>query len=173
MNFKPTMYMQSIYHVDFEKVYEMGYRVLLIDLDNTLVPHDVSHPTTESVELVNKLKSIGFEVVILSNNNKNRVSVFAEPLNVEYIYSTRKPLGFKYLRLVNKNNYNASEILCIGDQIMTDVFGANRLGYANMLVEPLAQKDILWTKPNRFIEKFVYSNLAKKGSLIRGEFYYE
>ncbi len=173
MSFKPTMYMESIYHVDFNKIYEMGYRVLLIDLDNTLVPHDVSHPTKESEELIKQLKSIGFEVIILSNNNEKRVSIFAKPLDVEYMYSTRKPLKFKYLRLVNAKGFNEKEILCIGDQIMTDVYGANRLKYANMLVEPLAQKDILWTKPNRFLEKFVYSSLAKKGQLIRGEYYYE
>ncbi len=173
MSFKPTMYMKSIYHADFNKIYNMGYRVLLIDLDNTLVPHDVSHPTKESEVLVEELKKIGFEVVILSNNNEKRVSTFAKPLNVDYIFSTRKPLKFKYLRLVKAKGYNEKEILCIGDQIMTDVFGANRLKYANMLVEPLAQKDILWTKPNRFLEKFVYSSLAKKKQLIRGDYYYE
>ncbi|MFV0424284.1 MAG: YqeG family HAD IIIA-type phosphatase [Bacilli bacterium] len=173
MNFKPTMYMESIYHVDFNKIYRMGYRVLLIDLDNTLVPHDVAHPTNESIKLIESLKSIGFEVVILSNNNEKRVSLFAKPLNVEYMYSTRKPLKFKYLRLVKKHSYNTSEILCIGDQIMTDVYGANRLGYANMLVEPLAKKDILWTKGNRLLEKLVYNSLAKKNELVRGEFYYE
>lgn len=173
MGFKPTMYMKSIYHADFNKIYEMGYRVLLIDLDNTLVPHDVSHPTNESVELISSLKKIGFKLVILSNNSEKRVSTFAKPLEVEYMFSTRKPLKFKYLKLVKDNNYKESEILCIGDQIMTDVFGANRLGYANMLVEPLAQKDILWTKPNRFMERFVYGNLEKKQQLIRGEYYYE
>ncbi len=173
MSFKPTMYMESIYHADFNKIYEMGYRVLLIDLDNTLVPHDVSDPTNESVELIDNLKSIGFEVVILSNNNEKRVSIFAKPLNVDYMFSTRKPLKFKYLRLVKAKGFKTKEILCIGDQIMTDVFGANRLGYANMLVEPLAKKDILWTKPNRLMEKFVYANLAKRGELIRGEYYYE
>lgn len=173
MSFKPTMYMESIYHADFNKIYQMGYRILLIDLDNTLVPHDVSDPTKESIDLITRLKEIGFEVVILSNNNEKRVSIFAKPLNVDYMFSTRKPLKFKYLRLVKEKGFNSKEILCIGDQIMTDVFGANRLGYANMLVEPLAKKDILWTKPNRLMEKFVYANLAKKNELIRGEYYYE
>ncbi|MFV0498513.1 MAG: YqeG family HAD IIIA-type phosphatase [Bacilli bacterium] len=173
MNFKPTMYMKSIYHVDFKRVYRMGYRVLLIDLDNTLVPHDVANPTKDSKILIEDLKKIGFEIIILSNNNEKRVSIFAKPLDVEYMYSTRKPLKFKYLRLFNKNGYKKQEVLCIGDQIMTDVYGANRLGCDNMLVEPLAKKDILWTKPNRLLEKFVYYNLARRKELKRGDYYYE
>lgn len=173
MNFKPTMYAKDIYHVDFNKVYNMGYRILLIDLDNTLVPHDVSDPTKESIELVDNLKSIGFEVVILSNNTQKRVATFANPLDVEYIYSTRKPMKYKYNRLINKMNYDRDKIVCIGDQIMTDVYGANRLGLANMLVEPLAPKDILWTKFNRFLERRVFKKLEKQGRLIKGEYYYE
>lgn len=173
MSFKPTMYMKSIYHVDFNKIYQMGYRVLFIDLDNTLVPHDVDLPTDESIKLIDSLKTLGFEIIILSNNKEKRVKDFATPLHTEYMFSTRKPLKFKYLRVVRENNYNPKEILCIGDQIMTDVFGANRLGYANMLVEPLAKKDILWTKPNRLMEIFVYRNLKRRGELIKGEYYYE
>ncbi len=89
------------------------------------------------------------------------------------MFSTRKPLKFKYNRLINDKNYNRSKILCIGDQIMTDVYGANRLNLANMLVEPLAKKDILWTKFNRLLEKRVYKNLEKSGKLVKGEYYYE
>ncbi len=173
MSFKPTMYMKSIYEVDFNKIYEMGFRTLLIDLDNTLVPHDVANPTPQSIELIESLKTIGFKVVILSNNSKGRVSKFAKPLDVDYMYSTRKPLKFKYNRLITEQGFKRSEILCIGDQILTDVYGANRLKIANMLVEPLATKDILWTKVNRFFEKKVYKKLAKRKQLIRGEFYYE
>ncbi len=173
MKFKPTMYLNSIYHADFKRIYEMGYRVLFIDLDNTLVPHDVDSPTDECRQLIKELVNVGFEIVILSNNNKNRVSKFTIPLNLEYIYSARKPLTFKYKKLIDEKGYNKSEILCIGDQIMTDVYGANKLGLSVMLVEPLANKDIVYTKVNRLLEKRVYKNLAKHNLLTRGEFYYE
>ncbi len=173
MRFKPTMYMQSIYHTDFKRIYEMGYRVLFIDLDNTLVPHDVESPTDECIQLVKELNNVGFEIIILSNNNKKRVSKFTIPLNLEYIYSARKPLTFKYKKLITEKGFKPSEILCIGDQIMTDVYGANKLGLSVMLVEPLANKDIVYTKLNRLLEKRVYKNLANAKQLIRGEFYYE
>ncbi len=173
MIFKPTMYMKSIYDTDFEKIYEMGYRILLIDLDNTLVPHDVKSPTDECARLIADLKALGFRVIILSNNNKERVSLFAEPLEVKYLYSARKPLTFKYKRLIAEESLDMDKILCIGDQVMTDVYGANKLKLANMLVEPLAKKDIIYTKFNRFLEKIVYRRLAKKNALIRGTYYYE
>ncbi len=173
MKFKPTMYMKDIYSVDFDKVYNMGYRVLFIDLDNTLVAHDVKEPTEQVFELIHNLKSIGFTIIILSNNKKNRVNNFVKDLNVISLYSARKPLGFKYKRLINKYSFNKSEILCIGDQIMTDVYGANKLKISNMLVDPLAKKDIIFTKLNRMMEKRVYKKLEKKGLLIRGQYYYE
>lgn len=173
MRFKPTMYMKSIYDTDFNKIYEMGYRVLFIDLDNTLVPHDVDRPTDECIKLVKTLQEIGFTIIILSNNNERRVSKFTTPLNLEFIYSAKKPMTYKYKRLINSKNFKEREILCIGDQIMTDVYGANKIGLSVMLVEPLAKKDIIYTKINRLIEKSVYKSLAKKGVLIRGEFYYE
>ncbi len=173
MKFKPTMYLESIYHADFEKIFNKGYRVLFIDLDNTLVPHDVEKPTDDCNRLVEKLQNIGFEIVILSNNSQSRVTKFSTPLKLDFIYSARKPLSTKYKKLINEKNYNRSQILCIGDQIMTDVYGANRQGLSVMLVEPLEKKDIVYTKINRFFEKFVYNKLAKKNILNRGEFYYE
>ncbi len=173
MKYRPTMYMKNIYEVDFKKVYEKGYRVLFIDLDNTLVAHDEKLPDENVFQLIDNLKALGFKIVILSNNHKKRVETFADPLQLKYIYSARKPLTFKYKRLIAEQNYNKNEILCIGDQILTDVRGANKLGLGSMLVDPLKHKDIIFTKLNRIIEKFVYKKLARKGHLVKGQYYYD
>ncbi len=173
MKFKPTMYMKDIYSVDFDKIYQMGYRVLFIDLDNTLVAHDEKKPNERVYELISSLKKRGFFVVILSNNKKKRVETFVEDLDVISLYSARKPMGFKYKRIIEEYDLRKSEILCIGDQIMTDVYGANKLNLSNMLVDPLAQKDIVFTKINRLIEKRVYKKLEKRGMLVKGQYFYE
>ncbi|MDR1782304.1 MAG: YqeG family HAD IIIA-type phosphatase [Bacilli bacterium] len=169
--FKPTKYYKSIFDVNFNLLKNEGIKLIACDLDNTLVPHDVALPDKRVIELFRYIKSLGFEVVILSNNKEKRVQLFSDELNIPYYYSARKPLKKAFKRLLHDYHLQASQICLIGDQILTDVYGANGMHIMNILVEPLAHKDIFYTKINRFFEKKVIKSLSKRGLFKVGNYY--
>lgn len=169
--FLPNKYFNSIYDIDFNKLKAAGIKVVASDLDNTLVPHYEKVPDQKVYDLVNKIKQFGLEFVILSNNKEERVKGFADALGVDYYFGSKKPLKKNFLKIFKKYNVSANQVCLIGDQIMTDVWGANRLGVISIYVEPLAQKDIFYTKINRIFERRVKANLTKKNLFKDGEFY--
>lgn len=168
--FRPDLYVKSVFDIDFKKLKEDGIKCIYTDLDNTLVAHDVALPTNEIIELVEEVKQHGLDFIIVSNNTRNRVTIFAEKLNVPYKWSARKPLGLTYNKLKEEYGYEASEVVSIGDQLLTDVFGGNRQGLYTVLVEPIHKKDIIYTKVNRQLEKFVFYMLDKKNLLTKGKY---
>ena len=74
-------------------------------------------------------------------------------------------------KILNKYQNDPSKVVVIGDQILTDILGGNRMKFYTILTDPLYQKDITWTKVNRIFEKIVYKKLADSKSLIKGEYY--
>lgn len=171
MNFKPKKYYKSIYEVDFKKLKDEGIKLVAVDLDNTLVPHDVMDAPDHVHELVKNVRNEGLDIVILSNNNQKRVERFIKEMDIDYYYSAKKPLKKVFLHLLNKYKLDTNEICLIGDQIMTDVFGANRINIVSILVEPLASRDILYTKVNRIMEKSIVKKLEKRNLFKIGEYY--
>ncbi len=168
--FIPDMYQKSIYSIDYQKLKKRNIKVLLFDLDNTLVSYSESVPTDEVKELFHQLSN-DFKVIILSNSSKNRLRPFKEILNVDVAYSSRKPFKKKYLKIMKIYNYTAKDMACIGDQIITDIFGANRVGALSILVNPIGTKEPIWTRFNRFFERKILKRLKKKGILEKGVYY--
>lgn len=169
--FLPNKYYKSIFYVNFEKLKEEGIKVIACDLDNTLVPHYEKVPDEKVHELIAKIKQLGFIFVILSNNKEVRVKTFASALNVDYYFASRKPLKKNFIKLFKHYQVMPEQVCLIGDQFMTDVWGANRLGVTSVYVEPLAEKDIIYTKFNRFFERRVKAVLNKQELFKDGEYY--
>jgi HAD superfamily phosphatase (TIGR01668 family) len=110
------------------------------------------------------VKRDGFKVVILSNNNLTRVSKFAEPLGIPFIPAARKPMGKSFRRAVRMLELAPEQVVVVGDQMLTDVFGGRRAGLHTILVAPIAPKEEGWaTQINRRIEKIALSRLRKRG----------
>lgn len=162
----PDYYYNSIDDIPFTKLYEEGYRLILTDLDNTIVSYKVLDPTLESHNFKKRLEEIGFEVIIVSNSKKDRVDRFAKELGLPYVKHAMKPLKKGYKRAMKKvasMKYNTNEILTIGDQIMTDVFGSKRLKLTTVLVKAIDRKTEVWTtRFNRKMEKFFMKRIKKK-----------
>ena len=94
----PNFVYKSVLDIDFLSLYhDKNIRFIFLDIDNTLAPYDVDIPTKETHKLVKELLEIGFELILISNNNKKRVLKFSEPLGLNAIYFALKPLkrGFK------------------------------------------------------------------------------
>ena len=162
-NFVPNACFRTVFDIDYNKLYENGRRIILIDLDNTLIPYDEFDAKPIHIELFKKIKTIGLQVIIISNNKQNRVKRFAEKVNCDYIYSALKPLKKGYKKALKKlKNYDHHEIISIGDQIMTDVLGSSRVGIPCILVKPIKKKIEKWyTRINRKMETKVLKRLKK------------
>ena len=168
--FIPDMYQKSVYTINYKKLKKMKIKCLLFDLDNTLASYEEDVPSQDVKELFHLL-SKDFKVIIMSNSGKNRLRPFKEMLNVDVAFSSRKPFKKKYNKIMSLYEYTPEQIACIGDQLMTDVLGANRSGCLSILINSMSNKEPIWTKFNRIWEKMILKRLAKKGILEKGKYY--
>ncbi len=150
----PGEYLKSTYDIDFDKLYKAGYRGVIFDIDNTLVPHGA--PADErAVSLFQHLKELGFQATLLSNNKEPRVRTFNEPIGVNYIYKAGKPKKANYRKAMEQMNTDTTNTIFVGDQIFTDVCGANLVGIRSILVKPINPKEEIQIIIKRFPEKLV------------------
>lgn len=150
----PDEYVDSTYHIDFKKLYQEGYRGIIFDIDNTLVPHGA--PADErAVLLFQKLDELGFSCMLLSNNKEPRVKMFNDAVNVAYIHKAGKPKPSGYRRAMEQLGTNESNTVFVGDQIFTDVCGANLAGIRTILVKPIHPKEEIQIILKRIPEKII------------------
>ena len=152
--FFPDEYVASTYVIPFEKLYEEGYRGLIFDIDNTLVPHDAP-ADNRAKKLFAKLKELGFEACLLSNNQEPRVKMFNDDVQVNYICNAHKPSTKNYQKAMDLMGTDLSNTIFIGDQLFTDVWGAKRTGIRNILVKPIHPKEEIQIVFKRKLEKIV------------------
>ena len=152
--FYPDEYLDSTYSIDFAELAKKGYRGVLFDIDNTLVPHGA--PADERAKaLFARLKAIGFRCCLISNNQKPRVEMFNKDIQVDYVYNAHKPSTRNYLRAMEIMGTDRRSSVFIGDQLFTDVWGAKRAGIPNILVKPIHPKEEIQIVLKRYLEKIV------------------
>lgn len=161
--FYPNEYHQTIFDIDFKLLKEKGIRYILIDLDNTLIPYDEHVANAKIIVLMKKIKELDLQVMIISNNKQRRVKAFCDSLNVDYIYSARKPFKYGFKKALKKLNHPPKDkVALIGDQFMTDVFGGNRMGFYTIVVDAIKRKSEKWyTKLNRRLERKILERLKR------------
>ena len=169
--FIPDIYAQSIHTINYKKLKKNGIKCILFDLDNTIAPIDSSDVTNKVKELFAYLEDMGFKVIIFSNSGKKRLKPFKEKLNLDTSFSSRKPLKGKYIKIMKLYNFKDTEIACVGDQLLTDIFGANRVGFTSILINQLCPNDFIFTKVNRFFERIIIKKFEKRGIFSRGKYY--
>ncbi len=152
--FYPGNYVDSAYEIPYEKLYERGYRGIIFDVDNTLVPHGAP-ADARAIELFERLRAIGFSTCILSNNKEPRVSPFADKVGSPYIFKGGKPSRKGYGRAMERMKTDRDTTLFVGDQLFTDVWGAKRTGISNILVKPIHPKEEIQIVLKRYLEKIV------------------
>lgn len=162
LNYIPDLYVNSFYDIDFKDLYEKGYRIILTDLDNTLISYKETEPSIKLITLLKSIEALGFEIIIVSNNsNGKRIKNFASIVGLKSTHFAFKPYNFGFKRALKKasRKYKTSEIVEIGDQILTDVYGSKKMGYYTILVDAIDHKtEVLITKINR---KKEYGKLRK------------
>lgn len=162
----PDYYFKSVYEIPYKKLYDEGIRLILTDLDNTLISYKETMPKEELFKLKKDIEDMGFEFILVSNSRKERVDNFARAFDIPYVKFSTKPLKRGIKKAINKvakNRYNNNEIILLGDQIMTDIFGGNRCKLKTALIQAIDKgTDIGPTRINRKLENFFLKRIKKK-----------
>lgn len=161
MIFYPNGYFNKVSEISLEYLKENKIKGLILDVDNTLIDY-YRNMSEETVKWANNLKQNGIKMCILSNSEKrDKVKAVAEKLGLEYSYFGMKPLKRGFKKAKRMLGLESSEIAAIGDQIFTDVIGANRIKMFSILVEPIEEKDIWVTRLKRPIENYIKKKYLK------------
>ena len=150
----PKVYLDSTYEIDFEQYYQDGYRAIIFDIDNTLVPHGAP-ADQRAIALFKRLHALGYQTMMLSNNKEPRVKMFCDAVDAEYIYKAGKPNPANYREAMKRMHTDEKNTLFVGDQIFTDVWGANKAGIYSILVKPIHPKEEIQIVLKRYLEKIV------------------
>lgn len=168
--FLPDIYNESIFTINYKKLKNKGIKCLLFDLDNTISPAKEVILYKETKKLFDTLKK-DFKIILFSNNFPKRVSKFGDFYDVDIACISLKPFSFKYRYILKKYDLKSNEVASIGDQLLTDINGGNKMKITTILVNPMSEIDETETWFNRQIEKAIFKKFKKKGLLIRGEYY--
>lgn len=162
----PKFYCDKITDITVEFLNENNIKALILDVDNTLI--DIDRKPVEGLVSWHKgIVSSGIKTIILSNSNKiDKIEKIAKDLEIEYISFGMKPLKKGFIKAIKKLELPAQNIAAIGDQIFTDVIGANRCKIFPILVKPVAETDIWitkWKRPieNKIVKKYLEKQMKK------------
>ncbi len=162
----PNEYVSSIYEIDLSKLWNSGKRLILTDLDNTLVPWNEGIAPEKLVNWLRTAQAFGFFVCILSNNKGQRVEDFSHVVGVPAISKARKPKPQAFKEALLKFRVKENEAVMIGDQLLTDIYGGNRSGLYTILVLPVHPDEWWGTKLNRKVERIFMKRLVKRGLAV-------
>ncbi|MCC5895120.1 MAG: YqeG family HAD IIIA-type phosphatase [Alkalibacterium sp.] len=161
-SFKPTWMVESIYQITPEQLRNENIKAVLTDLDNTLIAWNNPEATEETIEWIELMKENNINVIILSNNRRKRVEKVASILELEFVPNALKPFQRGFNKALNEFDLTKDEVLMVGDQIITDIKGANNAGIESVLVKPILDSDAWNTRLNRFVELKIMTYLINK-----------
>lgn len=155
-NLFPDEYKMSSYEIDYQKLYKEGFRGIIYDIDNTLVAHDA--PANErAIKLLQEVRKLGFKICLLSNNKHPRVDLFNEKIGAYTVCEAGKPWRTGYIKAMQIMGTDRSDTIMIGDQILTDMWGANRTGVPCIMVKKLYRKEAFQVVLKRIPEAVIMS----------------
>ncbi len=159
MIFRPTYVLKSVTDISAEYLNEKNIKGLILDLDNTLTTHNNPQPAEKVTDWIEDMKNSGIKMMIVSNNRAERVIPFAQNLGLDFVPNGRKPLATGFKKAQQLMAISFSEIAIVGDQIFTDVLGANLKRVRTIYVHPIELESGFFFKIKRFLEKPFIRNL--------------
>ncbi len=164
--FYPKEWVESTYGIDWESWRRRGIVGVIFDIDNTLVPHDA--PADDQARaLFERLHRLGMNTCLLSNNKEPRVASFGREVNSPYIFKSGKPSVKNYRKAMEWMGTTPKNTLFVGDQLFTDVYGANRAGIYGILVKPINPKEEIQIVIKRYLEAVVLYFYRRKPPVKR------
>jgi HAD superfamily phosphatase (TIGR01668 family) len=160
-HFIPKHYTEDVFKIEYKTLKEQGKDTLFFDLDNTIMSYDQTQISNQYLEFLNTLRN-DFKVVIVSNSGYKRVSKACLPHDLLFVHSAKKPFKSGFYKAMKLANSSVNTCVFIGDQMMTDVLGSNRVGLYPILTRPVKQRtDHIFTRLNRKIEKRILKKIKK------------
>lgn len=155
--FFPDLIVDRVQNIDLDTLIKKRIKGLILDIDNTLVPHHMKEADENAVKWIEKVKNAGFKVCIVSNASRKRVIKFNENLKLFAIHRANKPGLAAFRKALRLMDVEAKEAVMIGDQVFTDVYGGNRMKMLTILVKPIHHKEVFYIKLKRLPEKLILS----------------
>lgn len=152
--FYPHHYLNSVFDIDYSALWEQGFRGLIFDIDQTLVNH--GEPATPEVEkLFQKIQNLGFKVIFLSNNSQERITEFTQNMDIPFVHLADKPKTTGFEKAITQLGLERQQIVMIGDQVFTDILGANRVGLTSILVRFIRREHEVKIGKKRRLEQLI------------------
>lgn len=152
-NLIPEYYFETFDKVDAEFLSSKGIKGIVLDIDNTLEPYEHPKAGDHVIKWVKSLENVGIKTAIVSNNNKERVTIFNQDFNMPAYSNGGKPFKKNVLRAISDMGIEKEHAILMGDQIFTDVWAAHNAGIPAILVPPINDKKDLLTKFKRLLER--------------------
>ena len=153
---QPTYFFNVFNDITADFLKSNGFKGILTDLDSTLTEHNCPKPDADLVEWIKNVTDAGIRVCIVSNNRIRRIYPFAKKLDIPCICNAFKPDKTAIKQGLTVINRLPCETLFIGDQLYTDIKGAESVGIRSALVEPVGTKTTSFIKFKRFLEKVIH-----------------
>ena len=152
LSFLPKIIAPKLTDLSPELLRARKIRLLMLDFDNTIVPYTTNVPTPEMTAWLDDMNNLeGIQLCIVSNSHKDRVPRFCKERGLACITYARKPSGKGIWECLRKFGIPASEAALVGDQIYTDVLGANSAGVTSILVSAIDNHNF-WLKARHMLE---------------------
>lgn len=161
MLFKADFAFWRVTEITPEFLIKNNIRGLLLDLDNTLTTHDNPVPGEGVTEWLDSMRSAGIKMVIVSNNHPPRVKPFADMLGLDFVCEGKKPLANGFNRAQKRMGIPFSQLAVVGDQIFTDMLGANLKRVRGIFVYPIEHEKTKFFKLKRWAEKPFLPKITK------------
>ena len=155
----PHYMAHSIYDLRPEFFTSRGIKLLLLDLDNTLLPYETFEPSKELLNWLSSMIEAGIEPFIFSNNRGGRPAHFSELLNIGFIGKAKKPNPRRLQEVLLQKGIAEDSAALIGDQIYTDIFCGRRGGILTVSVRPISIKNPL--RALRYASEFPFRLAGK------------
>lgn len=159
--FRPSSTADSILDIDLVNFFDSGKRLVLIDIDNTLLSWSSSDISSDVIDWINRGKQKGLQFCLISNTlNKQRLSDLSNKMDVPFVKGRFKPSRQMFTQALERFKALPEQAIMIGDQMFTDILGASRMRIDSIWVRPATDKEFIGTKVNRFFEKWVCKGLS-------------
>lgn len=168
----PDMYEENFYLIDEDYLLKNDIDKLILDIDGTLLEVDSLVVPNTLVKRIQKLKDKQIQMCLVSNNNENRVEPIAKKLNIKYLANAHKPLPEAYQKALKiLNTKDKTKVAMVGDQMMSDIKGANEYGLYTILVKPISNHNNIQTKTSRILQNIMENHLKKLGKFDKNKYY--
>lgn len=163
---KPNFYYQDIYSINYQRLKDNNIHYLLLDIDNTIGDDKEKTPCKKAIDLISSLKK-DFTIILFTNTYPARAKRYSKLLGIPYYAFSVKPLRMNYKKFLKDYKVNTDNVAAIGDQLYTDVLGANKMAITSILVDKISNNESLFTKLLRVREN---NNIKKYNLIERGKY---